>query len=171
MTDTPALDDLIANVRRYVKNYGDMIENVLDDAVAYEMQICPEYFYPALQDPRYLAYCQEQDYVESEGFLICSHSEQTARLEAFKYRQKHPRIDREYESYHDQYCCPLHGCKYGNEDCPVVGGRETGAPCEEACEKCGGAGWLWADELDHFEGNPSFDDTKYTCDGCRRNTK
>lgn len=39
---------------------------------------------------------------------------------------------------------------------------------EEACEKCGGAGWLWADELDYFEGNPSFDDTKYTCDGCTR---
>lgn len=46
---------------------------------------------------------------------------------------------------------------------------------DEVCEKCGDAGWLWADELDHYYGdNPSFDDTKYSCDGPthkRRKTK
>lgn len=39
---------------------------------------------------------------------------------------------------------------------------------EEKCEKCDGAGWLWAHELDVYEGNPSFDDTRYSCDKCCR---
>ena len=34
------------------------------------------------------------------------------------------------------------------------------------CLKCGGAGWLWAHELDEYPGTPtgSADDTKYSCD-------
>lgn len=33
------------------------------------------------------------------------------------------------------------------------------------CKKCGGAGWLWAYELDSYHGdNPCYDDTRYSCD-------
>lgn len=38
---------------------------------------------------------------------------------------------------------------------------------EETCPKCGGAGWLWWDELDEYYG-PAVatgrDDTRYLCD-------
>ena len=37
---------------------------------------------------------------------------------------------REYASVHDAHCCVRHGCKYGDEDCPVVLGKETGVKCE-----------------------------------------
>lgn len=37
---------------------------------------------------------------------------------------------REFKSVHDRHCCPVHGCKYGDEDCPVVLGLEEGLPCE-----------------------------------------
>lgn len=40
---------------------------------------------------------------------------------------------REFESVHDSHCCPEHGCKYGDEDCPVVLGKEIGMYCE-MCE-------------------------------------
>lgn len=36
------------------------------------------------------------------------------------------------------------------------------------CEKCSGAGWLWARELDVYHGKQEdmcWDDTRYTCDG------
>jgi len=40
------------------------------------------------------------------------------------------------------------------------------------CTKCGGAGWVWGEELDDYKGPASdpydcySDDTKYTCDRC-----
>ena len=37
----------------------------------------------------------------------------------------------------------------------------------EKCEKCHGAGWVWWDELDQYEGPALFggsDDTRYICD-------
>lgn len=37
---------------------------------------------------------------------------------------------REFLSVHDAHCCPKHGCKYGNEDCPVEAGKEPGITCE-----------------------------------------
>lgn len=41
---------------------------------------------------------------------------------------------REYLSVHDQHCCKIHGCKYGDDDCPVggvLGNRtEPGIKCE-----------------------------------------
>lgn len=40
---------------------------------------------------------------------------------------------REFESVHDSHCCPEHGCKYGDADCPVVLGKEIGIYCE-MCE-------------------------------------
>lgn len=40
---------------------------------------------------------------------------------------------REFESVHDSHCCPEHGCKYGDDDCPVVLGKERGIYCD-SCE-------------------------------------
>lgn len=37
---------------------------------------------------------------------------------------------REYLSVHDAHCCPIHGCKYRDEKCPVVLGTEPGVECE-----------------------------------------
>lgn len=38
---------------------------------------------------------------------------------------------------HESYCCVLHGCKYGDEDCPV----EEGVTKQQyACEFCGDDG-------------------------------
>lgn len=37
---------------------------------------------------------------------------------------------REFLSVHDAHCCPKHGCKYGNLDCPVEKGEEEGIRCE-----------------------------------------
>lgn len=38
---------------------------------------------------------------------------------------------------------------------------------QQPCDKCNEQGWLWAHELDRYDGdNPSSDDTKYTCDRC-----
>jgi len=38
---------------------------------------------------------------------------------------------REFKSVHDAHCCKQHGCKYGDEDCPVAEGDEPGVSCEE----------------------------------------
>ena len=35
---------------------------------------------------------------------------------------------------HDAHCCQAHGCKYGDDDCPVVAGQVEGIYCEE-CEE------------------------------------
>jgi hypothetical protein len=40
------------------------------------------------------------------------------------------------------------------------------------CQKCGGSGWLWWNELEKYDGPAAdihdcySDDTKYTCDLC-----
>lgn len=37
------------------------------------------------------------------------------------------------KSVHFNHCCMLHGCKYGNEDCPV----QDGPPFDQiACQDC-----------------------------------
>lgn len=52
--------------------------------------------------------------------------------------------------------------------------QRAGAPRRRAqpnvpCRVCNGAGWAWAHELRHYYGdNPSADDTRYTCDWCRK---
>ena len=38
------------------------------------------------------------------------------------------------EAVHDSHCCPRHGCKYGDEDCPVEVGTRAGVPCESCCD-------------------------------------
>ena len=44
-----------------------------------------------------------------------------------------------------------------------------GTHCYPSCQKCGGSGWLWCDELrDRAGHDPTVlvvDDTKYDCDG------
>lgn len=38
-------------------------------------------------------------------------------------------------SVHSTHCCKIHGCKYGDEDCPVVNGEEVQEyPCEDCSE-------------------------------------
>ena len=44
-----------------------------------------------------------------------------------------PRIDLEVWSdwrVHETHCCSIHGCKYGDEDCPVANGKTHGIKCE-----------------------------------------
>jgi hypothetical protein len=39
-------------------------------------------------------------------------------------------------SVHSTHCCKIHGCKYGNEDYPVVlGNEEQEYPCEECSDE------------------------------------
>ena len=42
-------------------------------------------------------------------------------------------MTRKFLSVHDSHCCSEHGCKYGDPDCSVVLGYESGVLCEE-CE-------------------------------------
>jgi amidophosphoribosyltransferase len=42
----------------------------------------------------------------------------------------------------------------------------TGAYPIEPCRKCGGAGWVWCEELDNPHDCEPGDDTKYSCDRC-----
>lgn len=42
---------------------------------------------------------------------------------------------------HTRHCCKEHGCKYGDEDCPVANGIQR---AEYPCEYC--------EELDFFYG-------------------
>jgi hypothetical protein len=36
---------------------------------------------------------------------------------------------------HQSHCCDTHGCKYGDDDCPVTNGQVTqDHPCEWCCE-------------------------------------
>lgn len=46
--------------------------------------------------------------------------------------------NRSHDEAHQTHCCWLHGCKYGDDDCPVVTG-ELKQEC--ACEDCGDDGW------------------------------
>lgn len=36
---------------------------------------------------------------------------------------------------HAAHCCSVHGCKYGDDDCPVVSGEEWGIYCEQCLEE------------------------------------
>ncbi len=37
-------------------------------------------------------------------------------------------------SAHSTHCCKTHGCKYGDDDCPVFNGSEPGVQCEDCQE-------------------------------------
>lgn len=47
--------------------------------------------------------------------------------------QKATMSTRTFKSVHDSHCCKKHGCKYGDNNCPVVYGDEQGIYCE-CCE-------------------------------------
>lgn len=42
-------------------------------------------------------------------------------------------MNREFLDVHDRHCCPVHGCKYGDDDCTVESGKYPGIQCE-SCE-------------------------------------
>jgi hypothetical protein len=47
----------------------------------------------------------------------------------------------------------------------ILAARQT---AKNACEKCGGAGWLWWHQLDDYSGpadETGRDDCRYSCDG------
>lgn len=46
--------------------------------------------------------------------------------------------DRRFDGVHKTHCCWLHGCKYCNDNCPVVAGKIKQV-C--TCEDCGDQGW------------------------------
>lgn len=41
--------------------------------------------------------------------------------------------DNEEKCVHTEHCCAIHGCKYGDESCPVVTGQKTQS---FECEDC-----------------------------------
>lgn len=43
-------------------------------------------------------------------------------------------MDKDKWPVHERHCCPKHGCKYGDEDCPVVNGETD--KHNEHCEMC-----------------------------------
>lgn len=45
---------------------------------------------------------------------------------------------------HDTHCCKIHGCKYGDKDCPVENGLSDGV---KECESC----FFDKEEVKHFE--------------------
>jgi hypothetical protein len=38
------------------------------------------------------------------------------------------------KNVHTEHCCVIHGCKYGEEDCPVATGKQKQS---YLCENCG----------------------------------
>ena len=42
------------------------------------------------------------------------------------------------KNVHTEHCCVQHGCKYGDEDCPVANGRQKQSFSCEDCEMLGG---------------------------------
>jgi hypothetical protein len=51
---------------------------------------------------------------------------------------------REFKSVHDAHCCNIHGCKYGDKDCPVVLDDEIGI------------GDLWCEYCEDDRNNPTL---------------
>lgn len=53
-------------------------------------------------------------------------------------------MDQSKWGVHEGHCCALHGCKYGDEDCPVVSGETQQ---EYLCESCEDNGIRSIDEV------------------------
>ncbi len=53
-------------------------------------------------------------------------------------------MDKDKYGVHATHCCIKHGCKYGDEDCPVVSGK---IKQEYICEYCDDDGIKSVDEL------------------------
>lgn len=59
---------------------------------------------------------------------------------------------------HETHCCEKHGCKYGDEDCPVAIGLTSGVRCESCdesdesdCPDCQGTGDLSGKSQNAYE--------------------
>lgn len=57
---------------------------------------------------------------------------------------------RVFKSVHDAHCCVIHGCKYGDKDCPVLLGQERGIECEE-CEDEAASLQDYFEEVEYIE--------------------
>jgi hypothetical protein len=44
-------------------------------------------------------------------------------------------LDKGPRCVHTEHCCVIHGCKYGNEECPVVLGISTQSYMCEECQQ------------------------------------
>jgi len=53
-------------------------------------------------------------------------------------------MDRSKWGVHQYHCCALHGCKYGDDDCPV---KLLQTIQDYTCEQCGDAGFNNVDEV------------------------
>ncbi len=56
-------------------------------------------------------------------------------------------MDKSNHGVHAAHCCIKHGCKYGDEDCPVVSGE---IKQEYVCEYCSDDGIKSVDEIKTF---------------------
>lgn len=56
-------------------------------------------------------------------------------------------MEKEKWGVHEGHCCVIHGCKYGDEDCPVLL-RKTKQ--DYTCESCGYDGFKEVDEIIEF---------------------
>jgi hypothetical protein len=56
-------------------------------------------------------------------------------------------LDKSRYGVHQTHCCIKHGCKYGDEDCPVASGE---IKQDYVCEWCGEDGVKTVDEIEDF---------------------
>lgn len=52
-------------------------------------------------------------------------------------------MNEEEKCVHTEHCCIIHGCKYGDEDCPVVSGEKSQSYLCESCSEEGNQ-YSWA---------------------------
>lgn len=48
---------------------------------------------------------------------------------------------------HERHCCALHGCKYGDDDCPVENGLTKQ---EYTCEYCNEEGFKSLEDIEEY---------------------
>lgn len=56
-------------------------------------------------------------------------------------------MEKEKYAVHIRHCCAVHGCKYGNEECPVESGE---VKQDYACEYCADEGIQTVEELQEY---------------------
>jgi hypothetical protein len=57
------------------------------------------------------------------------------------------KMDKKKYGVHASHCCVMHGCKYGDEDCPVVN-KEIKQ--EFICESCGYQGFKKVEHINEY---------------------
>lgn len=79
---------------------------------------------PAFKIKRKVHYCVKCDFEnghlisENGSYVNCAYTESSKdpKKSVFPLQDK----EREDWGVHERHCCPKHGCKYGDEECPVV---------------------------------------------------